>query len=135
MQGSPERSFLEELERGLARGDASEPEAVLALIAGREVGLDPAEVRGAQRRGVQLLAAGGDPQRGLDLDGRAVLAVAEDLDTDERRRALAAGFERLSVGASGLPHVLDRVEALTANPDVAWRWFAVTVLAEELSPD
>ncbi len=134
MEGS-ERAFLEDLERGLAQGDANGPEAVLALIAGREVALDPGEVRGAQRRGVQLLAAGGDPQRGLELDGRAVLAVAEDLDRDERRRALAGGLESLRERATGLPHVLGRIDALAADPDMAWRWFAVTVLAEELSPD
>jgi hypothetical protein len=135
MEGSPERSFLEELERGLARGDANGPEAVLALIAGRNVDLDPSEVRGAQRRGVQLLAAGGDPQRGLELHGRAVQAVAEDLDTEERRRALAVGFEGLREQADGLPLVCGRVDVLRADPEAAWRWFAVTVLAEELSPE
>jgi|SRR5687767_4922820 len=135
MEGSAERAFLEDLERGLARGDADEPEAVLTLIAGREVELDPGEVRGAQRRGVQLLAAGGDPQRGLDLDGRAVLAVAQDLDGDERRRALAAGFESLREQADGLPHILGLIDTLAADPELTWRWFAVTLLAEGLSPD
>ena len=135
MEESPERVFLEQLERDLTHGEANQPEAVLALIAGREVEVDPGEVHGAQRRGVQLLAAGGDPQRGLELDGRAVLAVAEDLDTEERRRALAAGLASLRDRAAGLPHVLDCIEALTADPEAAWRWFAVTVLAEELSPD
>src|SRR5687767_13883757 len=130
MEGSAERAFLEDLERRLAQGDADEPEAVLTLIAGREVELDPGEVRGAQRRGVQLLAAGGDPQRGLDLDGRAVLAVAEDLDGEERRQALAAGFEVLRKQAAGLPHVLGLIVALAADPGMAWRWFAVTLLAE-----
>src|SRR5688572_6240565 len=108
MEGSPERVFLEDLEHGLAGGSAQEPEAVLALIAGRDVELDPDQVRGAQRRGVQLLAAGGDPQRGLEPDGRAVVAVAQDLDSPERRRALDAGLEGLREAAVGLPNVLAR---------------------------
>ena len=135
MEGSPERVFLEDLERGLAVGSAEEPNAVLALIAGRDVELEPHEVRGAQRRGVQLLATGGDPQRRLEVDGRAVGAVAEDLDSAERRRALRSGLESLRETAAGLPQVLGRIDALAADPDAAWRWFALTVLAEELSPE
>lgn len=135
MEGSPERVFLEDLERGLAGGAAQDPEAVLALIAGRDVELEPDEVRGAQRRGVQLLAAGGDPQRGLDVDGRAVVAVAQDLDSSERRQVLSAGLERLREAAHGLPEVLTRIDGMAADPGAAWRWFALTVLAEELSPE
>jgi hypothetical protein len=135
MEGSPERVFLEGLERGLAHGIAEEPEAVLALIAGRDVELDPEEVRGAQRRGVQLLAAGGDPQRRLELDGRAVAAVAEDLDSAERRAALSAGLDSLRQTAAGLPNVLARIDGLAGEPDAAWRWFALTILAEELSAE
>jgi hypothetical protein len=135
MEGSPERVFLEDLERGIVGGSAEEPEAVLALIAGRDVELEPDEVRGAQRRGVQLLAAGGDPQRGLDVEGRAVVAVAKDLDTAERRRVLGSGLASLRETAAGLPQVLARIDALAADPDAAWRWFALTVLAEGLSPE
>jgi hypothetical protein len=135
MEGSPERVFLEGLERGLAAGTAEEPEAVLSLIAGRDVELEPDEVRGAQRRGVQLLAAGGDPQRVLQVDGRAVVAVAEDLDSPERRAVLSTGLEGLRDTAAGLPNVLERIDTLAREPDAAWRWFALTILAEELSPD
>jgi hypothetical protein len=135
MEGSPERVFLEDLERGLAGGSAQEPQAVLALIAGRDVELEPDEVRGAQRRGVQLLAAGGDPQRRLELDGRAVVAVADDLDRPERRQALGAGLEGLRETAAGLPNVLAQIDTLVRDPDGAWRWFALTLLAEELAAD
>lgn len=135
MAGSPERVFLEDLERGLAQGTAEEPEAVLALIAGREIAFEAEDLRGAQRRAVQLLAAGGDPQRGLDLDGRPVNALASDLDRPERRDALAAGLAELRDAAGGLPNVAARVDALVDDPDRAWRWFAVTLLAEELSGD
>jgi hypothetical protein len=133
--GSPERVFLEDLERGLAEGTAEEPEAVLALIAGREVAVAAEELRGAQRRAVQLLAAGGDPQRGLDLDGLAVTALASDLDLPERRSALAAGLEELRDAAGGLPSVVEHVDALAGDPERAWRWFAVTLLAEELAEE
>src|SRR5918992_1565433 len=129
MEGSPERVFLEGLERGLVGGTAEEAEAVLSLIAGRDVELEPEEVRGAQRRGVQLLAAGGDPQRGLEVDGRAVGAVAADLDSAERRRVLSSGLDNLRETAAGLPQVLAQIEALAEDPDLAWRWFALTVLA------
>jgi hypothetical protein len=135
MEGSAERVFLEDLERGLAAGSAEEPEAVLALIAGRDVELEPEEVRGAQRRGVQLLAAGGDPQRRLEVDGRAVGAVAADLDSAERRRVLSFGLDSLRETAAGLPNVLAQIDSLAGNPDAAWRWFALTVLAEELSAE
>ena len=135
MEGSPERDFLEDLERGLVGGAAQEPDAVLALIAGRDVELEPEAVRGAQRRGVQLLAAGGDPQRGLELDGRAVVAVAGDLDSPTRRQALGAGLEGLRESAAGLPNVLARIDSLVRDPETAWRWFALTLLAEELSAE
>lgn len=129
---SAERAFLADLERGLANGQADEPEAALALLAGREVALDEGELRGARRRAVQLLAAGGDPHRGLDVTGRAVAALADDIDRPERRQALTNGLEQLRTNADGLPHVLDRVSRLSADEELAWRWFACTLLAEEL---
>ena len=52
----------------------------LAWLAGRELELDPDELKGALRRAELLLAAGGDPHRELDFDGRAVTALADDLD-------------------------------------------------------
>jgi hypothetical protein len=134
METSPERVFLEDLERGLESGAAHEPDAALSLIASRDVELDEDELRGARRRAMQLLATGGDPRRadGLELEGRAVQAVAEDLDDAARREALAAGLERLRHTAEGLPHVIERIDRLSSDPGFAWRWFACIVLAEEL---
>lgn len=132
---SAERAFLADLERGLASGEADEPEAALALLAGRDVTLDEDELKGARRRAVQLLAAGGDPRRGPDVAGRAVGALADDIDRPERREAFAEGLEQLRRSANGLPHVLDRVSRLSDDQDLAWRWFACTLLAEELSAD
>jgi hypothetical protein len=132
---SPERAFLADLERGLANQEAAEPDAVLALIAGREVALEDDELRGARRRAVQLLATAGDPREGLDVEGRAVRAIAADIDRPERRKTLAEGFATLHASAEGLPHVLDRVARLSADEDLAWRWFACTLLADELIDD
>lgn len=132
---SAERAFLADLERGLANEEAEEPDAVLALLAGREVAVDEDELRGARRRAVQLLATAGDPRQGLDVDGRAVGALAADIDRPERRQSLAHGLDELRASAEGLPHVLDRVARLSADEELAWRWFACTLLAEELMED
>jgi hypothetical protein len=129
---TPERTFLADLEQSLAKQEADEPDAVLALLAGRDVALDDEELRGARRRAVQLLATAGDPRQGLDVEGRAVRAIAADLDRPERRQKLAAGLATLQATANGLPHVLERVARLSADEDLAWRWFACTVLADEL---
>jgi hypothetical protein len=129
---TPERTFLADLEQSLAKQEADEPDAVLALLAGRDVALDDDELRGARRRAVQLLATAGDPRQGLDVEGRAVRAIAADLDRPERRQMLAAGLATLQSTANGLPRVLERVARLSADEDLAWRWFACTVLADEL---
>ena len=88
MDGSPERTFLAQLEERLGEGDQVEVEVSLVLLAGRSVDIDETELKGARRRAVELLAAGGDPRRDLDPDGRAVTALAADLDTPGRRAAL-----------------------------------------------
>jgi hypothetical protein len=107
--------------------DAEEPVA-LALLAGREVPLDEDELRGALRRSLLLLASGGDPRRGLELDGRAVTALADELDAPERREALLAGLRSL---AGEVPEA----DALLAEPELAWRLYACGLLAEELAAD
>ena len=132
---SAERSFLESLEHSLAAGTAEVPEVSLALIAGRGVRVDQAAVRGAARRAVQLLAAGGDPYRGLDPNGRAVVAVAADLDDAHRRLELSSALSTVLETAAGLPLVTSVVARLVGDPDLAWRWFACTLLAEELAGD
>jgi hypothetical protein len=99
--------------------------ASVAWIAGRSVELDEDERRGAVRRALLLLAAGGDPSRDLTLDSRAVTALAADLDRAERRAELTAALESLRSGA----------EALLADPERAWLAFACSVLAEELADE
>ena len=108
---------------------------VLASVAGAGVALDDDETHAASRRALLLLAAGGDPERGLDLHGRAVGALGDDLRTVDRQLALEQGVQDLRVQASGLPHVSEVVHALIDAPDVAWRAYACSLLAEELAED
>jgi hypothetical protein len=131
--------WLVELERALADSEDSDELAtalvVLAAVAGEGVVVDADEVHGASRRALYLLAAGGDPERGLDLNGRAVAALAEELRTVDRQLALENGMAELRAQAKGLPHVTEAVHALADAPDVAWRAFACSLLAVELGED
>jgi len=130
--------WLDRLEARLA-GDEGDELAValvsLAYAAGQDVVLPAGERRAVGRRALLLLATGGDPGRGLDLDGRAVVAFAGELDAPARRAALAAGIDDLRRLARGHPHVSEALRALAAEPDIAWRAFAAAVLAEELEGD
>lgn len=132
MAVAPERAFLEELEARLERGEPVAAEVSLMVLAGQEVELDPDELRGARRRAVQLLATAGDPRREPEPDGRAVAALAADLDTPQHRAALRTGLASLAATVAGLSELSARVEALAREDDLAWRWFACTLLAEEL---
>ncbi len=132
-------AWLETLERSLAEGEGTETLAtgvvVLATVAGRSVHLDEDEARGAARRALLLLGAGGDPDRGLDLHGRAVAAMADDLRTVDRQIALEEGLKQLRLQAEGLPHVSEALHGLAEAPDVAWRAFAAGILAQALAED
>jgi hypothetical protein len=107
----------------------------LAWLAGQEVALDPDEVKAAVRRAELLLAAGGDPRRELDLDGRAVEAVAADLDDETARGQLEDALARLAAATEGLAAVSDGLARLRAQPDVAWRSYAGALLAEAIGGD
>ncbi|MEP6911033.1 MAG: hypothetical protein ABI896_11465 [Actinomycetota bacterium] len=135
MDDSPERAFLAKLESRLAGGEPLAIEVSLMLLAGQEVELDLEDLRAARRRAVQLMAAGGDPHREPEPDGRAVMALAADLDAPAHRKALAAGLSSLGATVAGLPEVSTRLERLAADEELAWRWFACTLLAEELVED
>src|SRR5687767_11568459 len=135
MADSPERAFLAELETRLAAGEPVAVEVSLMLLAGRHVELDPDELRAARRRAVQLMATAGDPRREPEPDGRAVMALADDLDSPQHRAALAAGLESLGTTVAGLSKVSARLQSLAEDQELAWRWFACTLLAEELVED
>ena len=89
----------------------------------------------ARRRALLLVAAGGDPHRELGVDDRAVKALAVDLWSDERRDRLTAGLDGLALRARDLPRVRETVLALARDPDLAWRLFALSLLAEELGDE
>lgn len=124
--------WLDHLEATLANVELAVAVVTAAAVAGRDVAIDEDELRGAARRAVFVLAAGGDPERGLELDGPAVSTFARDIDTGGRREALEAGLERLAAAATGLPHVSETVRGLLDAPETAWRAFACSLLAEEL---
>lgn len=101
-------AWMVALEEALARDTGTENLAtalvVLASVAGAGVVVDEAERRAATRRATLLVAAGGDPAHGLDLNGRAVSALADDLREIDRQIA----------------------------PEIAWRAYACSLLAEAL---
>ena len=124
------RAWLEQVEANAEGDDAL---AVLAWLAGSELPIPEDELTGALRRGMLLLAAGGDPHRALVLDGRAVVAVANDLDTPDRQEALDRSLAGLQDEAEGLPTVTAALEQLRSDQPLAWRSYAAGLLGEELA--
>jgi len=124
----PEQLLLERLEQG----ELGDPLPVLAYLAGRELGVPEQELNEARRRGLLLLASGGDPRRELQVDDRAVKAVAHDLFSDERRGRLAEGIDGLALRARELPRVRAAALFLAADLELAWRLYSLALLAEDL---
>jgi hypothetical protein len=118
----------------LEQGSPIDALPALAYAAGVEIELGD-EAPGAARRALLLLATGGDPIRGLDLNGRAVSALAEEIDAPGHRAQVAAGLARLERQAQGLPGVLEAIGRLRRDPEVAWRAYAAGVLADSLEDD
>ena len=123
---------MEDLLERLERGELGNPDTVLAYLAGDEVGLPDADLNEGRRRALLLLAAGGDPHRELGVDDRAVKALASDLWSEERRSRLAAGLDALALRSRDLPQVRSAVIVLAGDLDLAWRLYALSLLAEEL---
>jgi hypothetical protein len=113
-------------------GDETDLRPALALLAARDLDIPAAEFGPARRRAILLLAAGGDPHRGLVLDGRAVTALAAELDRPERRGELERGIGELSAEAAGFPHVAAALAELAGDGDLAWCAYACALLAEEM---
>ena len=123
------RELLEQLE------GADEPTAGVVFVAAQSVEIEPHELRSARRRAMLLLAAGGDPHRDLGLEDRAVTGLAQDLESPERREALEDALAALVPAANGLVRVARSLAELRSQPDLAWRWLALVLLAEELAGD
>jgi hypothetical protein len=114
-------------------GELGDPLPVLAYLAGQAVDVDPGELNGARRRALLLVATGGDPHRELEIDDRAVRAIALDLYTDERREQLGRAVDAIVLRVRDLPAVREAALFLAGDIDLAWRLFALTLLAEELA--
>jgi hypothetical protein len=127
---------VSQLDDVLAQVDAGflgDPLPVLAYLAGQAVTIDEAELNGARRRALLLVAAGGDVRRELAVDDRAVKSLAADLYTEERREQLARGVDALVGHVRDLPVAREGTVFLAADIALAWRLFALALLAEELA--
>jgi hypothetical protein len=127
------RELLEALEASGAAGD--DLRVPLAYLASRSVPQDEVELNAAVRRAELLLATGGDPRRPLDPEGRAVAALASDLDAPAARTALAAALAALRADAEGLPGVGEALRELVGESELAWRCYASAILADSLAGD
>jgi hypothetical protein len=124
---------LDELLARVDSGDLGDPLPVLAYIAGQAVDATDADLNGARRRALLLVAAGGDPHRDLDVDDRAVKALAADLYSEERRDQLARSIDALVLRVRDLPSAREAALFLAGDVDLAWRLFSMALLAEELA--
>jgi hypothetical protein len=130
-----DRLLLEELEPTLREWGDGQACAMLALVARENLSLPDGELRAALRRALLVLAAGGDPHRELELDGRGVTGFADDLDSPTRRAQLIASLRELRTQAEGLPRASFLLDALLEDEELAWRSLAVALLAEELGDE
>lgn len=115
------------------RGELGDPLPVIAYLAGQAVVLEEGELNGARRRALLLVAAGGDPHRELGVDDRAVKALATDLYTDGHREELARAIDEIVLHVRELPAAREAALFLAGDVDLAWRLFALGLLAEELA--
>lgn len=127
------RARLEQLEASGFDPRSSELLVMLCWLVQDDVAIPEEELNGARRRAMFVLAAGGDPTRELDLGSVAAERLAAELETPERRAALASALDALS--AADLPAVAGAVEALRADPELAWRSFALALLADEIADE
>ncbi|MDX6427622.1 MAG: hypothetical protein QOD52_3027 [Gaiellaceae bacterium] len=124
---------LEDLLTRVDAGELGDPLPVLAYIAGQAVEIHEGDLNGGRRRALLLVAAGGDPHRDLDVDDRAVKALAADLYTDERRAQLGRSIDALVLRVRERPVAREAALFLAADVDLAWRLFSLCLLAEELA--
>ncbi|HEX5584113.1 hypothetical protein [Gaiella sp.] len=127
------RETIRDWVRSLERAEPTEQWTMLCFFAGRRVAVAEDELNAAVRRAELLLAAGGDPHRPLDPFGRAATALADDLDTPERRDDLNGGLEALRDEVTGLRGAREALGLLLADADLAWKAYATSLLAEALA--
>ena len=127
------KNRLRDWVRSTEHAPPEEQWTLLCFLAGRSVIVDEAELHAALRRSELLLATGGDPRRPLELYGRAVTALAEDLDDADLRSQLAAGLEAVRAEVDGLRGATEALRLLGHDPDLAWQCYAMSLLAEHLA--
>ena len=127
------RSLLEELEPRLREWGDGQACAMVALLASEGVSLPDDELGAALRRALLVLAAGGDPHRELELDGKGLTSFAGDIDSPARRTELQGSLRALRDQAEGLPRASFLLDAMLEDGELAWRSLAVALLADELS--
>ena len=127
------RARLEELESSRLEARASELLVVLCWLVKDDIEIDEAELNGARRRAMFVLAAGGDPHRDVGIDSIAAERLAGELDTPARREQLRSALAALPT--DDLPAVSAAAESLRADPELAWRSFALSLLADELADE
>jgi hypothetical protein len=133
--GRLSRPRLEELEASGLDARSAELLTVLVWLVVGQVSIDDAERKSALRRALLVLAAGGNPHRDLDHDAVAVERLAAELDTPERRSRLGTALRALAAGAEGLPVVSESLATLLGEPELAWRTYALALLADEVSDE
>ena len=127
------RIRLEELEQAGLDPRSSDLLVVLCWLVRDDVEIPVPELNAARRRAMFVLAAGGDPHRDLALDSVAAERLANELDTPARRAALGAALGELP--ADGLPAVTAARDSLRDEPELAWRSFALALLADEIADE
>jgi hypothetical protein len=100
---------------------------VLAYVAGQEIPLEDEERDAALRRALFVFAAGGDLHRDPTLEDPAVVELAGDLDSAERRAALTGAID----GLDAEPVLIERLR----DPELAWRAYACGLLADALGEE
>jgi hypothetical protein len=129
------RETIRDWVRSLERADPKEQWTMICFFAGQDVTVDEDELNAAVRRAELLLAAGGDPRRALDPFGRAATALADDLDSPERRDQLSAGLAGLRAELDGLRGARESLALLLDDGDLAWKVYATALLAEALAEE
>jgi len=127
------RPQLERLEAAGLEPDAGDLLVPIVWLCLPDVAIPEDELNGARRRAMFVLAAGGDPNRGLGLDSIAADRLGTELDSPERRKALQRALSELDT--DGLERVAAGVAALASDGDLAWRCLALALLADELAEE